>query len=189
MKKSKLIALIASSLSAQPADATPELETEHDVEPIDLMLTPLNEQVSPLLAAHTSHRSHSSHSSHRSSSTGTYRSPRTPRLPPPPPPDVNPPAPKAAPNGTQPPRPLGAIPRPKEQTGETVSSSNPAQRVKLIKRVQLILKLENMYTGALDGQLGSRTREAIRRWQGSKGIMSDKYLDAETLSSMGILAY
>jgi len=55
-----------------------------------------------------------------------------------------------------------------------------------IKTAQLSLRDKGLYHGRIDGLLGPRTRESIRRYQGSEGLPVTGRLDAETAGKLGV---
>lgn len=138
--------------------------------------------------SHSSHRSHRSHSSHRSSSGGGYRTPI-----------YSPPAPAPAPKQTPSTSPV-ENPK-KEETRKNIQSlaSSSSSQTKpnvqkqkddletVIKRVQLALTFEKYYKGNIDGIMGPDTRKAITEYRKAKKLSENAYLDAELLSSLGIL--
>lgn len=54
--------------------------------------------------------------------------------------------------------------------------------------VQALLDRENLSCNCIDGVLGSRTRAAIRAWQGRNGLPATGEIDADLLSRLGLLA-
>lgn len=54
-----------------------------------------------------------------------------------------------------------------------------------IKKVQDALKSKGFDPGPIDGVVGPRTREAVRRFQDSYGIKADGQIDNQTLYALG----
>lgn len=57
-----------------------------------------------------------------------------------------------------------------------------------VKKVQQALKDKGFYSGAIDGVLGAKTRDAIRSFQQANKltVTADKSLDDETARALGI---
>lgn len=53
--------------------------------------------------------------------------------------------------------------------------------------VQRILGRKGYYTGTVDGELGPRSRAAIRAWQADNGLRVTGQLNSATLRSLGLL--
>jgi len=184
MKKIKtLTALISASLS-------PTANANQDISVLDTSINTfdtnsisnvsvLNKTVSHRLAAH---RSHSSHRSHRSSSSGGYSTPSysTPQ------PIYTPPPKKTTthdPLGQQQ-RPSQSYPSDKKKIKGTKSDVK-----NIIKQVQLVLLLEGLYKGEIDGVMGANTRKAINNFKKKNNITSKALLGTETLNALGVKGF
>lgn len=55
-----------------------------------------------------------------------------------------------------------------------------------IERVQRRLKIERLYSGEVDGRLGSETAIAIRLYKIKNGLESSGFFDDETLHHLGV---
>ncbi|GEO80585.1 His-Xaa-Ser repeat protein HxsA [Pararhodospirillum oryzae] len=180
--------LLAAGFRAPALDPLPP-RAEADASPAGRLVERFAPQRDFTLVGHRSHRSHRSHSSHRSSTGGStwYRS--TPR--------VSPSVPQAAPRVA--PSPGLTLPH----SSGTASSSqagaatdgagvkrirgNTAAFKALVSKVQLSLYALGYYTDPIDGVLGPRTKDAITRFETSRGLpptgtVSDRLLDALGIS-------
>lgn len=147
------------------------------------------------LAQHRSHSSHSSHSSHRSGSgghyshashrssaggydgydSGSYTLPvYTPPAPPPPPP----------PSPFTPSRTTRATPPP--ASGLPVLRGGTARFASIVRRVQLALMGQGLYTGKVDGIVGPILRASLRRFQTNRKLQVTGTITPETLDSLMI---
>ena len=64
-----------------------------------------------------------------------------------------------------------------------------AEKRKLqVMRVQLALTGLGIYAGAVDGELGVETKEALRRFQRIKGESESGLMTTETLNALGVPA-
>lgn len=153
------------------------------------------------LANHSSHSSHSSHASHSSgysggghyshtshrSSTGGYDgyTPEPVYVP------VPSPAPSPSPSPTSPPLPTRvqplipqadrAAPPP---TALPSLSGRSARFAAIVRRVQIALLARNLYRGAIDGIVGPHVRNALRKFQKSKGLNVTGTITPETLDAL-----
>ncbi len=175
------LSLVQNSNAAVKVDSPSTPLTPDNLKPADL-----NIGVSQLLAGHRSHSSHGSHRSHRSSSGGGYRTP----------------SPPISPSYTPQPKrreihnadPLGQKARPKSSYPSRSTSS--AQRLKdkearknIIMRMQLTLQFQGYYDGPIDGIMGPKTRDAVKKFKKDKGIPGTSVMDAETLNALGIKGF
>lgn len=141
-------------------------------------------EVPRFFAGHRSHSSHGSHGSHRSSAGGGYVAP-TPAAPSrPPPPPVYPPAPRSSDPLGQPAKPASTFKPAEPDSPKLVNDTE--KRVSAIRRIQLSLKLQNVYNGPIDGVMGPETRDAIDLYKIKKGAPRGGYLDAATLTLFGV---
>jgi His-Xaa-Ser repeat protein HxsA len=172
-----------------------------DITPVQLR--PLNSPQENLFAAH---RSHSSHRSHRSSSGGGYRAPTPAPAP------ARAPAPVREPIKLKSPTPEKATPPASTLYGDPESNKpvdpgraapvsptpvpktkpaafTKAEKLKLqVMRVQISLLSLGIYSGPINGELSSETKESIKRFQIVKGIEPDGLMSSETLNAMGVRA-
>lgn len=74
-------------------------------------------------------------------------------------------------------------------TYPTKDKSAEKKRKKIIEQAQLVLLIEGLYFGKIDGVLGPKTREAINKFKKKKGINNKSYLGIETLNAMGIKGF
>src|SRR5437868_7355606 len=63
------------------------------------------------------------------------------------------------------------------------TSSNDAD---LIRQVQQALNDKGLNAGPVDGQLGPKTKNALRQFQQKQGIQRTASLDSQTLSALGV---
>ena len=56
-----------------------------------------------------------------------------------------------------------------------------------IRRLQQALSARGFDPGAVDGVLGRRTMEAVNAYQRSNGLPVDRYLNMETVRSLGVV--
>ena len=59
------------------------------------------------------------------------------------------------------------------QTGSTAAQSAPANFQDLVKDIQRMLTELGYRPGKIDGKMGDRTRQAIRRYQSNTGLIVD----------------
>lgn len=64
-------------------------------------------------------------------------------------------------------------------------SSSPSlapeeEKVLQNKRIQEALKIAGFYTGEIDGKIGPKTREAIKKFQSAKGLKADGIVGPQT---------
>lgn len=86
--------------------------------------------------------------------------------------------------------PLGQTPKiEKSIPPNNVTSLNNIKRVKLIKQVQLVLLLEGLYSGTVDGVMGDSTRSAINDFKKKHNLKSESFLGIETLNALGIKGF
>lgn len=107
------------------------------------------------------HSSHSSHSSHYSGSGGSYQSPSYT-------------APKASP---APPNINGLYSTPKP-AGDQLKM--------IIMRVQAALYSKGYDPGAIDGVLSAQTKQALRKFQTSRGLPASAKMTTATLNALGV---
>lgn len=154
--------------------SNPEAESKYD-DPIIFQSSFLNSDSDNKFAAH---RSHSSHRSHRSSSGGGGRVAPTPSVPSAPPITPVQPTPTAPPPRYYPSQPKRSVPQKKAPLQGELTF--------LIMRVQLLLAKNGYDPGAIDGQLGPKMREALKKFQKDKGISQTGTLTTETLNALGV---
>ena len=182
--------LFLSGLQFVPArsDANVGAGEDKTAPPDDpVKLRPLNLPGDNLFAQH---RSHSSHRSHRSSSGGgggytppAQRSaPTQPRLPP------SGTSGLTSPGTAQPTDPGRAAPVSPVPSKPTPTLSLAEKRKLQVMRVQLSLTRLGIYTGSIDGELGSETKEAIRRFQAIKDQPQTGLMTTDTLNALGVPA-
>lgn len=64
--------------------------------------------------------------------------------------------------------------------------ANEEHDTQLVQSVQQALKQKGYDVGAIDGQWGPNTQDALRQFQQSQGIAQSGNLDARTLSALGV---
>ncbi len=160
--------------------------------------------------SHSSHRSHASHTSHRSSTGGSYYSPSyspSPSYATPlysPPPVASTPRTSTAPSITDSPATgsyattpapalsapmeLGPDPVPPTRTGPVTLPGNTDKFAAIVRQVQAAMVAFGYYSGAVDGKVGPRTREALTRLQTDYGLKPTGTITLETLNSLRITA-
>jgi rare lipoprotein A len=80
--------------------------------------------------------------------------------------------------------PLGsATSQPRDQR-EPRTMQEPALTSDKIKQAQESLQTEGLYSGSIDGRLGSHTRQAVRAYQAREGLPQTGVLDATTFSRL-----
>lgn len=175
--KINLAALLPGFLSLNTASAmdqgiNPE---ENPFKSLDSnQISPLHTETPLYLAGHRSHQSHASHASHRSSSGGGYSSGGyTP---------YTPPQRQSQPLGQQPSNPSYTAPK-KDSSSQQKSAKD---RQTVIMRVQLALRMEGYYTGAIDGLMGPGTRNAIARYRADHYMPASTGIDSSLLNALGI---
>lgn len=84
--------------------------------------------------------------------------------------------------------PLGQESKIKGSYPPTYKSAE-VKRKSIIKQAQLVLLLEGLYFGKIDGVMGTKTREAINKFKQRKNIKSSSYLGIKTLNAMGIKGF
>lgn len=172
---------LSESTQAMSLKAIAEYGTDDQFKHIEI--APLNVNTPIYIAGHRSHSSHSSHRSHRSSSGG-YRSYPAPSYP-----STSPPSSSSTPSSTgnsSRSDPLGQPASPK-YTVPKASHKQASDRVSLIMRVQVGLKIMGYYTGSVDGVMGTATRTAIKDYREEKG-MPIGLIDMQLLNSLGVSA-
>jgi len=140
----------------------------------ELMIAPLNLTTPEYIAGHRSHSSHSSHGSHRSSSGSSSRSYSSPA-----------PAPRTPSYKSD---PLGQPSTPSYTAPKKKNEQKQFERMTLIMRVQISLRMLGYYKGNADGMMGPQTRSAISRYRLSKGLPKSEKIDTVLLNSLGIAA-
>jgi peptidoglycan hydrolase-like protein with peptidoglycan-binding domain len=58
-----------------------------------------------------------------------------------------------------------------------------------VTRVQRALKSAGFDPGPIDGKAGGKTMDALNAYQRSKGLPEDRYLNLQTLQSLGVSSY
>lgn len=142
-------------------------------------------------SSHSSHRSgsggggHYSHTSHRSSSGGGYGSyGSSPAYSPPyvapapTPPPVRPrydPQPLFAPETRAPAPPPDGLP---------ALSGRTKRFAQIVRRVQIALMAQDLYSGAIDGVVGAGLRSALRKFQKARGLDVTGTITPPTLDAL-----
>lgn len=121
-------------------------------------------------AGHSSHASHASHSSHYSGSGGGYYSPS--------------PAPAPLPEYTP---PVQAAPPPPTVPRAAPARATAVDKLVMVMRVQAKLHDLGYYSGTIDGKLGPKTTEALRRYQAVQRYPVTGKMDDATLAGLGIV--
>lgn len=187
----RLAALIGASLtpSADAMVVLKEPQPAPDDSPNAVSI--LNEAISPELLQHRSHSSHGSHSSHRSSSGGGRRAVPQPVYPAPapaePPVEREPSPPRTSDPLGQDPRPQQSVPEPSKR--KSVNNLDPEALKNVVLRMQLALQFEGYYDGPIDGVMGQKTRDAVKRFKRAKGISGDTVFDTQTLNALGVVGF
>lgn len=204
--KTTLAIFIASlPLASNKSDANQQVNEVKALDEITpVQLRPLNYEGDNIFAAH---RSHSSHGSHRSSSGGsTYRAPTPTKVPaqikkktPAPvkvPVQIKKKTPTPAnslyrtPGSNKPVDPGRAVPVSPIPTQKTSPAAfTKAEKLRLqVMRVQISLLSLGLYSGPVNGELNSATKESLKRFQIVKGIKPNGLMSTETLNAMGVPA-
>ncbi|MGE5168879.1 MAG: peptidoglycan-binding domain-containing protein [Rudaea sp.] len=68
------------------------------------------------------------------------------------------------------------------------ASSAEAHNAQTVRDVQQALKQKGFDVGAIDGQIGPETQNALRDFQQSQGLPQSGNLDPRTLSALGVSA-
>lgn len=140
---------------------------------------------------HSSHYSHSSHTSHYSS-TGGYPSP-----------SYNPSPVYTSPTPTPTPSPAPAPSASRPSSSDTLDtlfgSPQPAPAAKpkplpgrsalfkqVVMRVQIALMGRGLFEGPIDGDVGPRTRNALRHFQQSQGFQVTGTITSQTLDALHV---
>jgi len=138
------------------------------------LAAPLNLNVRNMYASHSSHSSHASHASH-SSGSGTsygYTPAYTPAYAPPPQ--------STAPQGS------GAAATGVPLISPTKSRPSIDQLQLMIMRVQAALYARGYDPGAIDGEMSTKTKEALRLFQTARGLPANAKMTTETLNALGV---
>ncbi len=86
---------------------------------------------------------------------------------------------------TAPTAPAQPLPKPTELTPSKRSwISTPMERIARNKTIQLALKNANFYSGEIDGKIGPRTKEAVKKFQMSKNLTADGIVGAKTWAEL-----
>jgi peptidoglycan hydrolase-like protein with peptidoglycan-binding domain len=56
----------------------------------------------------------------------------------------------------------------------------------VIENVQIALRNQGYYHGAIDGSIGPRTRDALARYQRDHGLLVTSAIDQPTLATLGL---
>jgi His-Xaa-Ser repeat protein HxsA len=185
-----LISSLLASIGKSEATVAPNIPDENAPSKEPVSLRPLNLPGDNLFAAH---RSHSSHASHRSSSGSGYAPPATPdpqkqqqqegSMSPVPGQQL---APSRGAQPTDPGRAAPVTPTPRAPAAPQLSME---EKLKLqIMRVQIALTSLGIYTGPVNGELDSDTKEGVRRFQTLKGLEASGLMTTETLNALGVPA-
>ena len=133
------------------------------------------------------HYSHSSHTSHRSGGGGYYD-----------PQPVMAPLPDAMPRTypTPPPTSTRTAPSPQPLFGPATRASAPppdglpvlsgrtARFASIVRRVQIALFAQDLYTGPINGTVGASTRSALRKFQKARGLDVTGTITPATLDAL-----
>ena len=139
------------------------------------LTAPLNVNVRNIYAGHRSHSSHSSHSSHYSGSGGGYRAPAPA------------PAPAAPQNYIAPSRSGSSSAAPSQTLAPLEQTRPTADQLRMmIMRVQAGLYSRSYDPGAIDGELSTATKAALRKFQADKGLGVTGTITTATLNALGI---
>lgn len=184
MKKWNLAALlpgflaVSNSAQAVEEEFSPTVDLSKALDAIEI--APLNVRTPIYIAGHRSHSSHRSHRSHRSSSGGSssYRSPPSP--------SSSGSSSSSSPYSSDNADPLGQPSTPKYTTPAEREKQH-TDRMALIMRVQLALKILGFYSGEIDGLMGPKTRAAIQDYRQENGLPSGN-IDTQLLNSLGVSA-
>lgn len=86
---------------------------------------------------------------------------------------------------TAPTAPAEPLPKPTELTPSKRSwIGTPIERIARNKAIQLALKNANFYLGEIDGKIGPRTKEAVKKFQTSKNLTADGIVGAKTWTEL-----
>lgn len=86
---------------------------------------------------------------------------------------------------TAPTAPAEPLPQPTELTqGRKSSSGTPIEKIARNKAIQLALRNANVYWGEIDGRIGPKTKEAIKKFQLSKDLTTDGIVGAKTWTQL-----
>ena len=73
---------------------------------------------------------------------------------------------------------------------EALSDATKKQKVvfkmPVAKEIQIALKNAGIYTGAIDGQIGSSTKEAIKKFQEKNGLTPDGVIGSRTWEKLSV---
>jgi peptidoglycan hydrolase-like protein with peptidoglycan-binding domain len=77
------------------------------------------------------------------------------------------------------------MPQPTELTqGRKSSSGTPIEKIARNKAIQLALRNANVYGGEIDGRMGPKTKEAVKKFQLSKDLTVDGIVGAKTWTQL-----
>jgi His-Xaa-Ser repeat protein HxsA len=139
------------------------------------LTAPLNVNMRNMYAGHRSHSSHSSHSSHYSGNGGGYRAPAPA------------PTPVAPQNYIAPSRSGSTSAAPAQSLAPQAQSRPTTDQLRMmIMRVQAGLYSRNYDPGAIDGELSTATKAALRKFQADKGLGVTGTITTATLNALGI---
>jgi peptidoglycan hydrolase-like protein with peptidoglycan-binding domain len=86
---------------------------------------------------------------------------------------------------TEPTAPAELLPKPTELTQLKRSwVGTPMERIARNKAMQLALKNANFYSGEIDGKIGPKTKEAVRKFQMSKNLTADGIVGDKTWAEL-----
>ena len=71
-------------------------------------------------------------------------------------------------------------------SGSTASATSPRYESALVRNVQQALNDKGYSAGAVDGQWGPATEDAVRRFQRASGLPQTGALEQSTLTALGV---
>ena len=70
--------------------------------------------------------------------------------------------------------------------GKKSSSGTPIEKIARNKAIQLALRNANFYSGEIDGKIGPKTKEAVKKFQVSKNLTMDGIVGARTWAELRV---
>lgn len=166
MRRFLIPSLLAAGFAANTSEATPIISsTMLDSDDTKSIFQKLRMNHVFTLAGHSSHVSHASHASHRSS-TGGYSAPL-----------YTPPVVRTVP----------AV-RLYDPPATKVLPGNAAKFTSIVMQVQVGLMSYGYYDGAIDGVIGPKAKEALKRFQTDYALKVTGTVTPEVLDRLGIVA-
>lgn len=81
--------------------------------------------------------------------------------------------------------PAEPLPKPTELASSQRSWIGASiERIARNKTIQMALKNANFYSGEIDGKIGPRTKEAVKKFQTSKNLTADGIIGAKTWTEL-----